>query len=241
MAADMPLKAPPMAAPIFSWTGIYIGVEGGWGEARSSVTRNVANALYPAGFSFNTDEQGGFVGFEGGMNYQMNAFVLGIEGDVQALPISGDTTLSSPLFPGFTTNVHRDTEWVDTITGRLGLAWDRFLVFGKGGAAWRGVNANGTNTTFNAAGIRVSETSLPGATQFGYVVGGGVEWAPPMFDRLSLKAEYDWYNFGSVSSTGETCLVGAGCGGPGALVAAGQSTATPTMWEIKGAINIRIY
>jgi outer membrane immunogenic protein len=192
------------------------------------------------GFGTNTDDQGYLVGVEGGINYQINSFVLGIEGDIQAASIKGDVTIFSPLVPGASTIVHRDTEWVDTIAGRLGLAWDRWMLFGKGGAAWRGANANGTNTSFNAAGVKVVQTTLPGKTQFGYVVGGGVEWAPPMLDRLSLKVEYDWYNFGSVSSTSETCVFGA-CGGFGAVVPPGQTTAKPTMWEIKGAINLRIY
>jgi outer membrane immunogenic protein len=241
MAADMLLKAPPMMpAPVFSWTGLYIGVEGGWGETRSSVTRNVADAFYPVGFGFDTDFKGGLVGFEFGANYQYNVLVLGIEGDVQAANIQGDVTIFSPIVPGVSTLVHRDTQWVETVTGRLGFAWDRWLVFGKGGAAWRDVNEKGTNTTFNATGVVIAQTTLPNDTQFGYVVGGGIEWAPPIIDRLSLKVEYDWYNFGSVSSTSETCAFGA-CG-VGTVLPAGQVTAnSSTMWEIKGAINLRIY
>src|SRR6202035_501534 len=196
MAADMPIKAPPMmAAPVFSWSGFYIGVEGGWGDSRSSVTRNVADTFYPVGFRFDTDLKGALVGFEFGANYQYNALVLGIEGDIQTSTIEGDVTIFSPIVPGVSTLLHRDTQWVDTVTGRLGFAWDRWLLFGKGGAAWRGVNEKGTNTTFSATGVEIAETALPGETQFGYVVGGGVEWAPPMLDRLSFKVEFDWYNF----------------------------------------------
>ncbi len=235
MAADMPLKAPPrVAATVFSWTGFYVGVEGGWGDAQNHVTRNVANASYPVGYTFDLNGSGAMYGFEAGANYQFQYIVLGVEGDIQGSSIKNTTTIFSPINTNFST-VTREVDWVSTVTGRLGLAWDRWMIFGKGGAAWRRIDEGGSTNTFSAAGALLATTKPTPDTQFGYVVGGGVEWAAA--DNISLKVEYDWYNFGTNSSTANICMFGASCGGVGAIVPAGETSASSTMWELKGAIN----
>jgi outer membrane immunogenic protein len=240
MAADMPVKA-PVAMPVpFTWTGIYFGIEGGYAQGKSTNTRNVANSNFPVGFQGTESTSGAIGGFEAGANYQFNWFVLGIEGDFQGAAMSGSTTLLSVLKPGDTVVTNRDTDWLSTVTGRLGLAYDRWMIFGKGGAAWRGANTAATNTVFSPAGVEVTQETQGASTEFGYVVGGGLEWAP--VDNIGLKLEYDWYNFGSQSSTSTTCVLqtpGNGCGGIGNVTAPGATTSTPTAWEIKGAINFR--
>src|ERR1700730_5519599 len=83
-AADLP-RAPaykaPVAAPVaYSWTGCYVGVEGGANFGRSRHTSN--GLIGPAGDitpEFNLS--GGLVGGEFGCNYQVSSFVFGIEGD----------------------------------------------------------------------------------------------------------------------------------------------------------------
>jgi outer membrane immunogenic protein len=236
-AADMPLKAPPSAvATVFSWTGFYLGAETGYGDAHSTTVRNVANANYPAGFTSTDDYKGFLGGFEAGANLQFNWLVVGVEGDWQGTTISGSTTVLSPIIAGNRTVQSRETDWVSTVTGRLGLASDRWMVFGKGGAAWRQVNNSGSNVTFTGAGGVVANDSIASSNESGYVVGGGVEWAP--YDVMSFKVEYDWYNFGSQGSTAETCQSGGGCV-LGSVTPAGQSTSRPTVWEIKGGMNFR--
>jgi outer membrane immunogenic protein len=241
MAADMPVKAPAMVAPVpFTWTGFYFGVEGGYAQGKSTNTRNVANGNFPVGFQATESTSGAIGGFEAGANYQISWVVLGVEGDFQGAAMNGSTTLASVLKPGNTVVTTRDTDWISTVTGRLGLAFDRWMIFGKGGAAWRGANTAATNTVFNAAGTEVTQETQGSSTEFGYVVGGGVEWAP--VDNLGLKLEYDWYNFGNQSSSATTCVfqtAGNACGGLGSVTAPGAATSTPTAWEIKGAINFR--
>jgi outer membrane immunogenic protein len=240
-AADMPLKAPPapVAATVFSWTGIYFGAETGWGDARGETTRLVGNGNFLAGTTDSTDRNGGLFGFDVGANYQFNWLVVGVEGDFQWSLIQGTATefanTPAALAAGHRTAESRDTDWIDTVTGRLGVAWDRWMIYGKGGGAWRGINKDGaSNTTFNGVGVVVDNSTVNSSTESGYVIGAGVEWAPS--DMVSVKLEGDWYNFGSNLSTGGTCLSG-GCGGPGAIVAAGDTTTKSTIWEIKGGVN----
>ena len=235
-AADMPLKAPPPPpSVIFSWTGFYLGTEFGWGQTHTDAVRNIGNATFPAGFSDTSQDTGFLGGFDAGANYQINRFVLGIEGDWQAAAISGTHTINSPLIAGRFSVQNRETDWVSTVTGRVGWTWDRWMLYGKGGAAWRRINDTASTQTFSGAGALLSSQTNNPSTEFGYVVGGGAEWAAS--ERVSVKVEYDWYNFGSQQSSGGVCISG-GCGGAGAIIPVGESTNQPTMWEIKGGVNI---
>lgn len=238
VAADMPLKAPPAAAPppqAFSWTGIYLGTEVGYGESHTDSVRVVANNSFPVGFSDTTNFHGALGGVDLGANYQWNWLVLGVEGDWQGSMISGTAQVFSPIFAGRFTDQSRETNWISTVTGRIGLAWDHWLVYGKGGGAWRRINESASNVTFSPAGVVLSNATVNAATESGYVVGGGVEWAAS--DLVSVKLEYDWYNFGTQASSGGVCLAG-GCGGPGAIIASGESSSQPRLWEIKGGVNL---
>lgn len=235
-AADMPIKAPPAPLTSFSWTGLYVGAEMGAGDSHTDSVRNVANASFPVGFADTINTTGFLGGLEAGANYQFEWLVVGVEGDWQGSSISGTTKTFSPLVPGRYTAESRETDWVSTVTGRLGLAWGRWMLFGKGGEAWRRVNDSASNLTYSGAGALLSDQTVNPSTQAGYVVGGGVEWAP--YDQLSFKLEYDGYNFGTSQSTGGVCITG-GCGGAGAIVGPGETTNTPRMWEIKGGVNFR--
>jgi outer membrane immunogenic protein len=245
-AADMPLKAPPapVVATVFSWTGFYFGAEAGWGDHRADSTRLVGNSQFLTGTEDVVDRSGGLFGFDVGANYQFNWVVVGVEGDFQWSLIQGTHIQFANTAGAMATNNRtlesRDTDWIDTVTGRLGVAWDRWMLYAKGGGAWRGVNKdNASNSTFNGVtGALISSTSVSSSTETGYVVGAGVEWAPS--EMVSVKLEGDWYNFGNNLSTGGTCLLAATtCGGVpvGGAIAAGDTTTKSTIWEIKGGVN----
>lgn len=244
-AADMPLKAPPapVAATVFSWTGIYFGAETGWGNSRGESTRLVGNSQFLTGTTDTADRNGGLFGFDVGANYQFNWLVVGVEGDFQWSLING-THIQFGNTPGaLATNNRtaetRNTDWIDSITGRLGVAWDRWMIYGKGGGAWRGLNKdNASSVTTTGAGGLLSNTSLNSSTETGYVIGAGVEWAPS--EMVSVKLEGDWYNFGNNLSAGGTCLAAATtCGGVpvGGATPSGETTTKTTIWEIKGGVN----
>jgi outer membrane immunogenic protein len=141
--ATMPPRAPaayaPAVAPTYNWSGIYVGVNGGYGFGTTTVK------VGPLSASGTTD--GGVVGGTIGANYQIGQFVVGIEGD-------GDW--SDFGLNGFTSclGCTGTDNWLATGRGRLGFAWDRVLLFGTGGAAFsEGVTSGaGTQVGWTAGG-----------------------------------------------------------------------------------------
>ena len=178
-AADLPPRyqqpyAPaPVYAPVFSWTGFYIGINGGGGWGRSQ---------WDGVDKFNIS--GGLIGATIGYNWQINQFVLGAEGDIDWSGIGGSTTFACA--PGCTTRNH----WLSTVRGRLGYAFDRVLVYGKGGAA---MAADRYDVSGSFTGIPFGFTGLE--NRFGWTAGAGVEWA--FTPHWSVNVEYDYYGFGT--------------------------------------------
>jgi outer membrane immunogenic protein len=154
-AADLPPRpapAPyykaPVVAPVYNWTGFYIGINGGGGFGRS--------AWDPTG-GFNTS--GGLVGGTVGYNYQFGQGVVGLEGDIDWANINGTTNNACPL------GCKTSDDWISTIRGRLGYAADRFMPFVTGGAAFGDIKA----TTPGFAGAT--------NTNAGWTIGAGLEFA----------------------------------------------------------------
>jgi len=175
-------RAPPPVALPFSWNGCYIGgnIGGGWGSETAS-----APTLAP-GISVTGDTSGVIGGGQVGCNYQFAPnWLIGIEGDGFAADIKGDTTAT---ILGITGTAHVQTDWIASVTGRLGWAVDRWLIYAKGGAAWAGDKYSADVPIF-VEHIEANETRA------GWTVGGGVEWA--FSQNWSAKVEYDFYDFGT--------------------------------------------
>jgi outer membrane immunogenic protein len=178
-AADLPargpVKAPPMMAPAFSWTGCYIGVHVGGAFAADSGSDN-------AGF---------LGGGQLGCNYQFAPnFVLGIEGE-----FAGSSLKEDAGFAGVAAGVGAiaatgsfKTDWFASVAGRLGYSVDQLLFYAKGGVAFahNKLDVNGT-----AGGVPFSASGDD--TFVGYTVGAGIEWA--FAPNWSTKIEYQFYDF----------------------------------------------
>lgn len=173
-AADMPAraytKAPPMVAT-YNWTGFYVGVNAGgaWSEADT-----------------NFGDASGFVGGgQIGYNWQgyNSPLVLGIEADIQGTSLKNSATVGAitgeAKVPAF-----------GTVRGRIGYAWDRFMVYGTGGWAF-----SKTEATITGPAGSVSDDKWGS----GWTLGGGLEWA--FAGPWSLKAEYLYVNAKSVDLT----------------------------------------
>jgi outer membrane immunogenic protein len=160
MAADLPVKAPPMVAPVYNWTGFYIGVNGGysWGRANTSILP-LAGSPWPtvpfAPFKQNVD--GGLGGGQIGYNWQFNPqWLAGVEADIQATGERSSTALATstgrygsdafglPVGPGpdfnaianLAANLSYQLQWFATFRGRVGfLATPQTLLYGTGGLA----------------------------------------------------------------------------------------------------------
>ena len=151
-AADLPpapyYRAPPPYVPLYTWTGFYLGLNGG--GAFGSSTWDTAGSI---------NTSGGLVGGTIGYNYQINHFVVGAEADIDWASISGTTTTAACPAGCKTGDL-----WLSTVRGRVGYAADRFLPFVTGGAALGNINAT-------TAGLTTTGTNA------GWTVGAGLEFA----------------------------------------------------------------
>jgi hypothetical protein len=127
----------------FTWTGFYIGgnAGGGWGGESTSVDLEGFNyfAANPApGEVTKVGDDAAFIGGgQIGYNYAINRIVAGIEADFSGFDIrAAKIPASSKADWGSDTRVSVELNWLATVRGRLGLAMDRWLVYGTGGAAF---------------------------------------------------------------------------------------------------------
>jgi outer membrane immunogenic protein len=195
LAADLPYsKGPPVYAPppppVFSWTGVYIGAQVGyqWGTSKSDVYGIDGAAV---GSLPSINNSGIVGGAHIGYNYQFSQIVFGIEGDVDGLGNSGSNNYG--LLSSYTTREDID----GSVRGRLGVAWDRVLVYGTGGVAF----GNFRNTYSSPIGYDSLST-----TRTGWTVGGGLEYA--VTNNWSIRAEYRYTDFGHYNDALDYSLPG---------------------------------
>jgi outer membrane immunogenic protein len=189
LAARPYTKAPAYAAPIYNWTGFYIG--GHIGGAFSST--NNFNGLVTG-----NNSNGRFLGgLQGGADYQFAPnWVLGAEAEYSWLGSNG-----SVVFPGnyLYTNNQRG---IGSVTGRLGYTWGPGLLYVKGGYAFAD---NSESLTQNGGPVPFAFNN---GHSNGYTVGAGLEY---MFaQNWSAKLEYQYYNFGNSSFVAPTALANVG-------------------------------
>jgi outer membrane immunogenic protein len=188
-ARPMPVKAAPYMAPvIFSWTGCYIGVEGGgnWGRSSQTTTTTPAPGVPITG---NVNLSGGIAGGTVGCNYQISNVVLGIENDYSWTNKSGTVAGLPPTFAAATINTKE--KWIDTLRGRVGFAWDRVMIYGTAGAAFAGTSVTVTDPVLG--------TATSSQTRTGWAAGVGGEYAvlADSWGAVSLKLEYLHADFGT--------------------------------------------
>jgi outer membrane immunogenic protein len=180
-AADLPVKALPVVPPaVYSWTGCYIGGNGGGLFAHKTWT-NLTTGVVQA----NENVDGVLGGVQAGCNYQFAGhWVIGGQGDFDWTNASGSD--ANPVTTStYTTNIR----WLASATARAGYAWGPILGYVKGGAAWERDNYD---LSGNATGI---VTSTAAETRPGWTVGVGGEYAFTPF--LTGFVEYDYYDFGT--------------------------------------------
>jgi outer membrane immunogenic protein len=193
MAADlrMPVKAPPAPiAPAYSWTGFYLGIEGGggWADTQQTDTAGTTSGVY--------HQSGGLIGGTIGYNWQVNNVVFGAEADMSWSGIDGSVSLPTLCTAGMGTNCFTNMDWLNTDRLRLGLA------FGNNGVSWMPYITGGLAGAGIHAGQQSCSTPIVGAiascgsrTEWGGVIGGGIEamFAP----NWSAKIEYLHTDFGT--------------------------------------------
>jgi outer membrane immunogenic protein len=164
--SEMPVRGAPYLSPLYNWSGFYAGINGGGGWGSSSWDS--------AG---DVDVSGGVIGGTLGVNYQVNQAVFGLEGDLDWSNLKGTTTTNCAL------GCETRNDWLGTVRGRAGFAFDRFLPYFTGGVAFGNVKA--------------STPGFPGGseTKAGWTLGAGLEFA--VAGNITAKVEYLHVDLGS--------------------------------------------
>jgi len=189
VAADLPArpytKAPPVFAPIYDWSGFYIGINGGGGSSHKCW-----DFIDDAGFANPEgchNATGGTFGGQIGYRWQMASWVFGLEAQGNWADFRGDNISIIPLF-----STDRNQSRIDAFglfTGQVGYAWNNALLYVKGGAAVTDDRYRIFDVPTGLLDDRANET------RWGGVVGVGFEYG--FAPSLSVGFEYDHMFMGS--------------------------------------------
>ena len=179
---------------------VQLNASGVWGSSAFSwdpavccsaaITSTAANTFTPTGFT-----GGGQIG----ANYQINQFVVGLEGDINYVGLSAGRDVFS--VPGATIDHESvQSKWLATFRGRFGFAMDTWLIYATGGFAAGQVKTSDSIDTTPTGGSVFAISS--DATRTGWTAGGGIEWA--LSRAWSIKGEYLHVDLGSIDYTGFT-------------------------------------
>jgi len=192
-AADMPAKAyvpAPVVAQVYNWTGLYVGVNGGYGWGQQDPLTLFSNRFDRTSFNIN----GGMFGGTMGAQIQQGYVVLGLEGDLDWANIKGNG-ISTPTIGGLglaqpiTLNIASNISAVATARARIGVAMNNWLFYTTGGAAFVKSSANGTSIAGVPCGtLGVIPNCSASAWRPGLAAGLGAEWA--FYQHWSAKLEY---------------------------------------------------
>ena len=198
LAADIPVKAPAPFVERFTWTGCYLGGHVGGAFAHKDITDPVQlvqdSFLFPGATTgvttVNPSPSGAVIGGQIGCDYEFASnFVIGVEGSASGSTMRSSQNAVLPLGNPDIALVQANTDFLVGLTGRIGYAFDTVLLYARGGAALAGdkFEVSGTFT-----GLPYDFTGLD--NRYGWVVGGGVDWA--FTPHWSVNFEYDYYQFG---------------------------------------------
>ncbi|MGE0629387.1 MAG: outer membrane protein [Hyphomicrobiaceae bacterium] len=180
------LKDDPVYERRATWTGFYLGAHVGysWGGVDHAQT----NGGMPYGpYSYDTD---GFLGGATlGFNVQYQSLVAGLEADLGYMDTSGDGRIPSSV-PTAYQKIWLDGGFYALAAARLGVAFDRTLIYAKGGRAY--LNGEAGQQTTNPGYVTHTSGSLDG-----WAYGGGVEHK--VSDKMSIKLEYLHFDFDTVT------------------------------------------
>lgn len=188
-ASDLPVRKAPRTAPMYSpapvynWTGFYVGghIGGAWSNA------DISDPAVP-GPTLGNDGSGFLGGAQLGFNWQTGNWVFGIQGDMSWTGI--DASASDPTVT--TTTFNYKSDWLATVTGRVGYAWNNWLLYGKGGGAW-------VHNKYNVTDPTVGLNATASDTRGGWTVGTGLEYG--ITANWTAFIEYDYIGLGTHTVT----------------------------------------
>lgn len=209
-AADLPL-APAYQAPIvvpvpvYTWTGLYLGINGGYGFGQQT-----PGSLFGDAFSaFNYNANGWLGGLTAGAQIQNGHTLLGLEADIDWAHINGSSTgtVSFNGFPMGTATLSSTLSSVSTARARVGYALDNWLFFVTGGLAVTNETSTLTGPIGFACGTGAFNSppcSSPATLHLGLAAGAGIEYG--ITQNLSAKGEWIWVGAGAGNTLKDNLL-----------------------------------
>jgi outer membrane immunogenic protein len=211
MAADWIPPAPHILSGPYNWTGFYVGghVGYGWGPSHNTTISwsdpgdlagsadAVAAGVIP--LTLSPYANGAVGGAQIGYNWQFSPdFLVGAETDFSFADLNGSQTVSTAVSGYFPMNesVSQKLDWFGTIRGRFGVIAENWMLYGTGGGAYGHVNYTYALSNTPTGTVDISGTDS--ATQWGWTIGGGIEYN---YDRWLLRVEYLYMDFGDHSFT----------------------------------------
>src|ERR1700730_13288342 len=186
-ARPYPKAPPPIVAPIYDWTGFYIGANGGWAQSRTGVVFFKATGIDFADGC--RERSGGVVGGQLGYRWQASQWVFGVEAQGDWADLSNTrVSIINPLF-----STRTKTDGIGLFTGQIGYAWNASLFYIKGGAA---VTDNRFSILDNLTGVELAASR---ATRWGGTVGVG--WEYGCAPNWSAGIEYDHLFMGHANNS----------------------------------------
>jgi outer membrane immunogenic protein len=239
---------------VMPWQGMYLGVNGGaaWGSSKVDDNFDYHGDPYMNG---SAKSSSGLYGGQIGYNVQQGHAVFGLEGDIGYLGLKAQGDDKYCRYGDCRPDEHNISGKYETsgglygdITGRLGYATNRVLFYGKGGVAFLDANLK-THYDGYSFGNQVQNHNVPfdfdhSETMVGWTVGAGTEVA--ISPSWSIKAEYQHFDFGSMSNSYSDCKVvytGGNCSKPqngGVAALTGKTDTSVTADTVKFGLNYRI-
>jgi outer membrane immunogenic protein len=189
LALSLVSTVPATAYKQPSWTGLYVGVNGGysWGRADATLSEVVVNDIpFEGAVSDRANVNGWLGGGQIGYALQSKGWVFGVEADFQWTGQNGNISACSEL----DAVCAYELDWFGTVRGRVGhLVFPDTLLYLTGGLAYGRVNAE-----FSVP--ELAQSVSHSATRTGWVIGGGLEWA--LDSSWRIRAEYLYMDLGSM-------------------------------------------
>jgi outer membrane immunogenic protein len=218
-AADMAMPAKAAPAPVYQWSGCYVGLNVGGGATGSNFSTGVDPGTYLVGAdpatiaATGSGSHGGdglLAGGQVGCNLQSGLVVFGLEGDFDYFHsnpfFENPTQTLSDGVTAFNIKQSLSTDYLATIRPRIGIAADRNLAYLTGGAAF--TRASYAETYLDQAAPAGFGTATGAKSLVGWVAGAGWEYA--FIDHWTFKAEYLYASFPKIGGLGAIVDPGVG-------------------------------
>lgn len=163
----------------FNWSGVYVGVQAGYGWGDTIISNDVAAD------EIDIDIDGGFGGGHVAARWQFNSFTLGAEAEINYSDVSGSTTLTDGLL---SSTFSSDVNWFGSVNAEVGLPFDRILIYATAGIAFADIDYEATTNLFPGFVLSDSDNSV------GWTAGFGADYA--VTDNIVVGARYRYYDFG---------------------------------------------